>query len=421
MPIDKTIDYSEATPYICELSRKCIENAYIDPALYTKYDVKRGLRDLNGNGVLTGLTEISDIVAFEMKDGVKTPCEGRLYYRGVNVRDIVRGFVTEKRFGFEEVVYLLLFGELPKAPELEKFRAQLSAYRALPTNFVRDVIMKAPSADMMNTLARSVLTLYGYDARADDNSPENVLRQCLQLIALFPMLSVYGYQAYNHYVCGNSLVIHNPVPELSTAENFLHILRPDSRYTALEASVLDLALVLHAEHGGANVKVVRMFDDMKQHLTDWKDEEAVSNYLRKLLNKQAFDKAGLIYGMGHAVYSLSDPRADIFRAFVKSLAQEKGKLDEYELYSSVERLAPKVIAQERRIYKGVAANVDFYSGFVYSMLDLPHELYTPIFASSRIAGWSAHRLEELASGGKIIRPAYKCVQPEMPYVPLNQR
>ena len=457
MPIDKTIDYSEATPYICELSRKCIENAYIDPALYTKYDVKRGLRDLNGNGVLTGLTEISDIVAFEMKDGVKTPCEGRLYYRGVNVRDIVRGFVTEKRFGFEEVVYLLLFGELPKAPELEKFRAQLSAYRALPTNFVRDVIMKAPSADMMNTLARSVLTLYGYDARADDNSPENVLRQCLQLIALFPMLSVYGYQAYNHYVCGNSLVIHNPVPELSTAENFLHILRPNSRYTALEASVLDLALVLHAEHGGgnnssftthvvtssgtdtsstiaaalgslkgpkhggANVKVVRMFDDMKQHLTDWKDEEAVSNYLRKLLNKQAFDKAGLIYGMGHAVYSLSDPRADIFRAFVKSLAQEKGKLDEYELYSSVERLAPKVIAQERRIYKGVAANVDFYSGFVYSMLDLPHELYTPIFASSRIAGWSAHRLEELASGGKIIRPAYKCVQPEMPYVPLNQR
>ena len=421
MPIDKTIDYSEATPYICELSRKCIENAYIDPALYTKYDVKRGLRDLNGNGVLTGLTEISDIVAFEMKDGVKTPCEGRLYYRGVNVRDIVRGFVTEKRFGFEEVVYLLLFGELPKAPELEKFRAQLSAYRALPTNFVRDVIMKAPSADMMNTLARSVLTLYGYDARADDNSPENVLRQCLQLIALFPMLSVYGYQAYNHYVCGNSLVIHNPVPELSTAENFLHILRPDSRYTALEARVLDLALVLHAEHGGANVKVVRMFDDMKQHLTDWKDEEAVSNYLHKLLNKQAFDKAGLIYGMGHAVYSLSDPRADIFRAFVKSLAQEKGKLDEYELYSSVERLAPKVIAQERRIYKGVAANVDFYSGFVYSMLDLPHELYTPIFASSRIAGWSAHRLEELASGGKIIRPAYKCVQPEMPYVPLNQR
>ena len=252
MPIDKSIDYSEATPYICELSRKCIGNSSIDPALYTKYDVKRGLRDLNGNGVLTGLTEISDIVAFEMKDGVKTPCEGRLYYRGVNVRDIVRGFVTEGRFGFEEVVYLLLFGELPKEQELEKFRAQLSAYRALPTNFVRDVIMKAPSADMMNTLARSVLTLYGYDARADDNAPENVLRQCLQLIALFPMLSVYGYQAYNHYVCGNSLVIHNPVPELSTAENFLHILRPDSRYTALEARVLDLALVLHAEHGGGN-------------------------------------------------------------------------------------------------------------------------------------------------------------------------
>ena len=457
MPIDKTIDYSEATPYICELSRKCIENAYIDPALYTKYDVKRGLRDLNGNGVLTGLTEISDIVAFEMKDGVKTPCEGRLYYRGVNVRDIVRGFVTEKRFGFEEVVYLLLFGELPKAPELEKFRAQLSAYRALPTNFVRDVIMKAPSADMMNTLARSVLTLYGYDARADDNSPENVLRQCLQLIALFPLLSVYGYQAYSHYHDGNSLYIHNPLPELSTAENILRVLRPDSQYTDLEARVLDLALVLHAEHGGgnnstftthvvsssgtdtysviaaslgslkgpkhggANIKVVRMFEDMKNTLTDWKDEEAVTAYLKALLNKQAFDRSGLIYGMGHAVYSLSDPRANIFKKFVKSLSEEKGREDEYMLYSLVEQLAPQVIAEERKIYKGVSANVDFYSGFVYSMLNLPLELYTPIFAISRIAGWSAHRIEELINAGKIIRPAYKSVAPHREYTPIENR
>lgn len=457
MPIDKSIDYSAITPEIKALTKLCLADNVIEPEMYVKYAVNRGLRDLNGNGVLTGLTEISEIQSSKMVDGEKVPCEGKLFYRGVDVEQIVSGFIREKRYGFEETVYLLLFGALPDEAQLDDFKKLLAGYRSLPTNFVRDVILKAPNADMMNTLARSVLTLYSYDARATDNSTENVLRQCLQLIALFPMLSVYGYQAYNHYVCGNSLVIHNPVPELSTAENFLHILRPDSRYTALEASVLDLALVLHAEHGGgnnssftthvvtssgtdtystiaaalgslkgpkhggANVKVVRMFDDMKQHLTDWKDEEAVSNYLRKLLNKQAFDKAGLIYGMGHAVYSLSDPRADIFRAFVKSLAQEKGKLDEYELYSSVERLAPKVIAQERRIYKGVAANVDFYSGFVYSMLDLPHELYTPIFASSRIAGWSAHRLEELASGGKIIRPAYKCVQPEMPYVPLNQR
>lgn len=457
MPIDKTIDYSEATPYICELSRKCIENAYIDPALYTKYDVKRGLRDLNGNGVLTGLTEISDIVAFEMKDGVKTPCEGRLYYRGVNVRDIVRGFVTEKRFGFEEVVYLLLFGELPKAPELEKFRAQLSAYRALPTNFVRDVIMKAPSADMMNTLARSVLTLYGYDARADDNSPENVLRQCLQLIALFPMLSVYGYQAYNHYVCGNSLVIHNPVPELSTAENFLHILRPDSRYTALEASVLDLALVLHAEHGGgnnssftthvvtssgtdtystiaaalgslkgpkhggANIKVMEMCDDIRAHVKDVADDDELKAYLSKIVDKEAFDRKGLIYGMGHAVYSLSDPRAVVFKGFVQQLAEAKGRKKDFDFYNAIERLAPQVIAEKRHIYKGVSTNVDFYSGFVYNMLDIPVELYTPIFAVARIVGWSAHRMEELVNVDKIIRPAYESIMQTREYKPLEER
>lgn len=457
MPIDKSIDYSAITPEIRALGQKCVDNSRIAPEWYTQYKVNRGLRDLNGNGVLTGLTEISDIVAFETVDGQKKPCEGKLYYRGVDVEEIVKGFVKEKRFGFEETVYLLLFGELPNQKELSEFTEQLSFYRTLPTNFVRDIIMKAPSADMMNTLARSVLTLYGYDSAANDNSVDNVLRQSLQLIALFPMLSVYGYQAYNHYVKGNSLFIHNPDPNLSTAENILHILRPDSKYTELEARILDVALVLHAEHGGgnnstftthvvtssgtdtystiaaalgslkgpkhggANIKVVQMFEDMKNTLTDWHDEEQISEYLRALLNKEAFDKQGLIYGMGHAVYSLSDPRANVFRHFVEGLASEKHREDEYALYAAVECLAPKIIAEERRIYKGVAANIDFYSGFVYSMLDLPLELYTPIFAISRIAGWSAHRIEELINAGKIIRPAYKNVGERHEYVPLAER
>ena len=457
MPIDKSIDYSAITPEIRALGQKCVDNSRIAPEWYTQYKVNRGLRDLNGNGVLTGLTEISEIVAFETVDGQKKPCDGKLYYRGVDVEEIVRGFVKEKRFGFEETVYLLLFGELPNKQELSDFTQQLAFYRSLPTNFVRDIIMKAPSADMMNTLARSVLTLYGYDSAANDNSIDNVLRQSLQLIALFPMLSVYGYQAYNHYVRGNSFFIHNPDPNLSTAENLLHILRPDSKYTELEARILDVALVLHAEHGGgnnstftthvvtssgtdtystiaaalgslkgpkhggANIKVVQMFDDMKKTLPDWSDETQISDYLRALLHKEAFDRQGLIYGMGHAVYSLSDPRANVFRHFVKSLATEKGREEEYELYAAVERLAPKVIAEERRIYKGVAANIDFYSGFVYSMLDLPLELYTPIFAISRIAGWSAHRIEELINAGKIIRPSYKNVGERHEYVPLAER
>lgn len=457
MPIDKSIDYSAITPEIQALSEQCKQNSSIDPALYTKYDVKRGLRDLNGNGVLTGLTEISEIMAFKVVDGVKTPCDGKLFYRGVDVEDIVRGFIKEKRFGFEETVYLLLFGKLPTKPQLDEFTKMLAFYRSLPTNFVRDIIMKAPSADMMNTLARSVLTLYSYDSRANDNSIDNVLRQSLQLIALFPMLSVYGYQAYNHYVKDGSLYIHNPQPELSTAENILYTLRPDSKYTELEARILDLALVLHAEHGGgnnstftthvvtssgtdtystiaaalgslkgpkhggANIKVVQMFEDMKKNVTDWKDDEQIERYLCALLHKEAFDKAGLIYGMGHAVYSLSDPRANVFRHFVEDLANAKQRHGEYELYAAVERLAPKVIGQERRIYKGVAANIDFYSGFVYSMLDLPLELYTPIFAISRIAGWSAHRIEELINAGKIIRPAYMNVSERVEYVPLAQR
>ena len=392
-----------------------------------------------------------------MVDGKSVPCEGKLYYRGIDVEEIVNGFLAEQRFGYEETAYLLLFGELPNWSQLEQFRNILGEYRSLPTSFVRDIIMKAPSHDMMNTLARSVLTLYSYDSRADDVSIENVLRQCLQLIAIFPMLSVYGYQAYSHYHDGKSLFIHSPLPELSTAENILRILRPDSSYTELEARILDLALVLHAEHGGgnnstftihvvsssgtdtysavaaalgslkgprhggANIKVVQMFEDMKQNVKDWADEEEVERYLRALLHKEAFDKAGLIYGMGHAVYSLSDPRANVLKNFVQRLAEAKGKTKEFGLYSSVERLASKIIREERKIYKGVSANIDFYSGFVYSMLELPLELYTPIFAIARIAGWSAHRLEELINCGKIIRPAYKSVADNRPYVLMADR
>ena len=450
--------YSEITQEILDLSELCRKGSAIDPALYEKLDVKRGLRDINGKGVLAGLTEISEIQSSMVDESGSTiPCEGKLFYHGINIKDLVSGFIREKRFGFEEAVYLLLFGQLPSERQLKDFSALLARYRTLPTSFVRDIIMKAPSRDMMNTLARSVLTLYSYDDRADDISIPNVLRQCLQLIALFPLLSVYGYQAYNHYHEGQSLYIHAPDPELSTAENILRILRPDSKYTALEARVLDVAPVLHAahgggnnstfathvvsssatdtysviaaaigslkgpRHGGANIKVVKMFDDMKKTLPDWTDEDAVRGYLKALLNKQAFDHAGLIYGMGHAVYSLSDPRADIFRAFVKSLSEEKGLDKEYELYSLVERLAPEVIGEERRIYKGVSANVDFYSGFVYSMLDLPTELFTPIFAIARIAGWSAHRIEELCNAGKIIRPAYQSVAPRADYIPLHER
>ena len=449
--------YSEITPKIRELATRCLDSSAIEPTLYTEYKVNRGLRDLQGNGVLTGLTEISEIQSSKMVDGQQVPCEGKLFYRGIDVEEIVAGFTNQHRFGFEETTYLLLFGNLPTWEQLKDFQQVLSDYRTLPTSFVRDIIMKAPSSDMMNTLARSVLTLYSYDENANDIRIENVLRQCLQLIALFPLLSVYGYQAYSHYHDGNSLYIHNPLPELSTAENILRVLRPDSSYTDLEARILDLALVLHAEHGGgnnstftthvvsssgtdtysviaaslgslkgpkhggANIKVVQMFEDMKNTLPDWEDEDAVSAYLKALLHKEAFDRAGLIYGMGHAVYSLSDPRANIFKKSVKSLSEAKGREKEYKLYSLVERLAPQIISEERRIYKGVSANIDFYSGFVYSMLDLPIELYTPIFAISRIAGWSAHRLEELINAGKIIRPAYKNVAPRREYIPMEQR
>jgi citrate synthase len=450
--------YSAISEEIMELASLCRSNSTIDPQLYTKYEVKRGLRDISGKGVLTGLTEISEIVSYTIEDSDLVPCEGRLYYQGYNVKNLVNGFISEKRFGFEETTYLLLFGQLPSKEQLNDFNAILARYKEdLPTSFVRDIIMKAPSKDMMNTLARSVLTLYSYDEKADDTSVPNVLRQCLQLIALFPLLSVYGYQAYSHYHDGNSLFIHSPQPDLSTAENILYLLRADSKFTKLESTILDLALVLHAEHGGgnnstftthvvtssgtdtysaiaaslgslkgpkhggANIKVVKMFEDMKEKLHDWKNEDEVRQYLIDLLNRKAFDNAGLIYGMGHAVYSISDPRADIFKGFVKDLSEEKGLQEEYDLYTMVERLAPEVIAQERKIYKGVSANVDFYSGFVYRMLDLPLELYTPIFAIARISGWSAHRLEELINEGKIIRPAYKNVAKHKEYRTMADR
>lgn len=447
----------KATPEIIELTDVCVENSTMDVALYGKYDVKRGLRDISGAGVLAGLTQISDVVSFKNIDGVKAPCDGELYYRGINIAQLTKGFLSEGRMGFEETAYLLLFGSLPTEEQLAAFEGILKAQQSLPKNFVRDVVMKAPSRDMMNTLARSVLTLYAYDPLADDITLPNVLRQCLTLIAVFPMLSVYGYQAYNHYIMGKSLYIHNPSKKLSTAENILRMLRPDKKYTKTEAMVLDLALVLHMEHGGgnnstftthvvsssgtdtysaiaaalgslkgpkhggANIKVVRMFDDMKKNIGDWTDEEEVGNYLRKLLHKEAFDNRGLIYGMGHAVYSISDPRACIFKKFVEKLANEKGREKDYQLYAMVERLAPKIIGEERHIYKGVSANVDFYSGFVYSMLDLPLELYTPMFACARIVGWSAHRMEELINTDKIIRPAYKNVKEKEPYVPIGER
>lgn len=450
------INYSEITPDILALANKCQEST-IDPALYDKYEVKRGLRDLNGHGVLTGLTEVGEIEAYITKDGVSTPTEGHLYYRGYDLYDLVDGFIKDDRFGFEEVTYLLLFGKLPTKEELTDFNQILAKYRTLPTSFVRDIIMKAPSRDMMNTLARSVLTLYSYDESADDISIPNVLRQSLQLISLFPLLSVYGYRTYKHFHDGESLIIHTPDPNLSTAENILYTLRPDQKYTPLEAKILDIALIIHAEHGGgnnstftnhvvsssgtdtystvaaslgslkgpkhggANIKVVQMFEDMKVNIKNWDDEDEVKDYLNKLLNKEAFDKSGLIYGMGHAVYSLSDPRAKILKSFVESLSEEKGMHKEFALYSAVERLAPEVISAKRKMYKGVSANVDFYSGFVYSMLGLPTELYTPIFAISRISGWSAHRIEELINAGKIIRPAYMNVAPHVPYTHINDR
>lgn len=434
----------------------CRQADYIPQELFDEYGVQRGLRDKNGNGVLTGLTNISRIEAFKKVNGEKVPCDGKLWYRGYDVIDLVRGF-SQKRYGFEETAYLLIFGKLPDKDELTEFKSVLGASRTLPTNFMRDVIMKAPSRDIMNSMTKSVLTLAAYDKNVSDQSIENVLRQSLNLISTFPMLAVYGYHAYNHYEKDESMYIHRPDEKLSTAENILRMLRPDKNYTALEAGVLDIALVLHMEHGGgnnstfttrvvtsagsdtysviaaalsslkgpkhggANIKVVEMMRDIKENVKDLHDDEEIENYLGKLVDRQAFDKKGLIYGMGHAIYSLSDPRAEVFKGFVKKLAFAKGREEDFNLYSTIEKLAPKVIAEKRRIYKGVSMNVDFYSGFVYSMLDIPVELFTPIFAIARIVGWSAHRIEELINMDKIIRPAYDSVMAEKQYVPLDER
>ncbi|MEG0386785.1 MAG: citrate/2-methylcitrate synthase [Niameybacter sp.] len=441
-----------------ELTGLARENNYIDPTLFSKHAVKRGLRDLDGRGVLVGLTEIGEVNSYMQVDGKSIPAPGHLIYRGIDIEDITKGYLSDGRFGFEETTYLLLFGKLPTATALKHFQNLLGEARKLPDDFVRDMILKAPSKDIMNSMARSVLALYSYDeSNPDDTSLTNVLKQCIKLIATFPSLAVYGYQAYAHYHSNQSLYIHTPQPELSTAENILYMLRPDSKYTQLEATLLDLALILHAEHGGgnnstftthlvtssgtdtyssiaaalgslkgpkhggANLKVVKMFEDMRETIQDWEDEDAICDYLTKLLNKEAFDKAGLIYGIGHAVYSVSDPRAVILKAYAGKLAKAKGIEDEFEFYTRIERLAPQVISHARKMYKGVSANVDFYSGFVYSMLDLPLELYTPIFAIARISGWSAHRIEELVNAGKIIRPAYKSVAEKREYTALGTR
>lgn len=446
----------QVTPQVRELASICMSRDKVPSQLYVDYDVKRGLRDINGKGVLAGLTNISEVHAKDIIDGKEVPCDGMLFYRGYDVRDLTRGFLSQNRFGFEEITYLLLFGELPSKQQLTDFEKELGERRTLPHNFCRDVIMKAPSKDIMISLAKSVLMLYSYDKEAENTSIPNVMRQCLNLISQFPMLAVYSYNVYSQSI-GNSLYIHPPKQGLSTAENILRMLRPDKKYTKFEASVLDLALVLHMEHGGgnnssfttrvvtssgtdtysvmaaalaslkgprhggANIKVMQMFDDLKIKVTDWKDEDQVADYLRKILRKEEFDKAGLIYGIGHAVYSISDPRAEVFKGFVGKLAEDKGRIDEFNLYTMVERLAPKLIGEERKIYKGVNTNVDFYSGFVYRMLGLPLELYTPMFAIARIVGWSAHRLEELVSAEKIIRPAYRSVANRREYLSMEER
>jgi citrate synthase len=442
---------------ISELSKLTTQNNNIDSSLYEKYDVKRGLRDKNGKGVLCGLTEISEVTSWANIDGVRTPIPGVLCYRGYNVKDIVKSCVDENRFGFEETIFLLLFGKLPTKTELNDFSDMLSDFRVLPRNFVRDVIMKSPSKDMMNMLARCVINLYSYDPDPDNVSISNVLRQSLALIAQIPMIAAYSYRAYRYYNTNDgSLIIHKPVAEYSTAQNILHILRKDSQFSDLEAKVLDVSLILHADHGGgnastftthlatstgtdtyssttaalgslkgpkhggANIKVMQMLENIKENVSVW-NEKNVEAYVRKILDKKAFDRTGLIYGMGHAIYTISDPRAEVLKHYAGQLAVEKGREDEFELYNTVAKVASKLICEQKKLDKPVNPNVDFYSGFVYSMLNLPSALYTPLFAVARIAGWSAHRIEELTCGGKIIRPAYECVIDRREYVPMDKR
>lgn len=449
--------YSDLTPEIIKLSQICCKNGVIDPSLYTKYDVKRGLRDSDGKGVLTGLTEISEVTSVTHKNGERIPIPGQLYYRGYSIEDLVKGFIHDKHYGFEEITYLLLTGQLPNKEEFKKFNELIGYYRTLPDSFVRDIIMKAPSRNIMNALSKEVLTLYSYDEKAEDTSVPNVLRQCVQLIALLPVLAVYSYQAFNYYHNKQSLFIHSPQPDLSTAENILYMLRPDSSYTILEAKLLDMALVLHAEHGGgnnstftthvvtssgtdtysaiaaalcslkgpkhggANIKVMKMMNHIKMSITDYNDKEQIRKCLTKILDGETFDKSGLIYGMGHAIYTISDPRARVFKKFVKSLSEEKGRQAEYQLYCNIEEIASELIMERRKTNKKISANVDFYSGFVYSMLNLPPKLFTPLFAIARVSGWSAHRLEELVNPSKIIRPAYMNIHERTEYVHMNDR
>ena len=438
------------------LQETLLNNHRIDPNLYIEYDVKRGLRDSAGKGVLTGLTEISDVNAYDLVNGRKIPAEGSLYYQGYNIYDLVNGLEGHK-FGFEETIYLLLFGQLPSEKELEMFKEVMAQFETLSGRFVRDVVMKASNADIMNSMQRCILTLYTYDSRPEDISAENVLRQSIELIAKLPLIAVYSYHSYRHFRKDETLFIRNPQKGLSLAENILLMLRPDSSYTELEAKVLDIALMLHAEHGGgnnstftthvvtssgtdtyssvaasigslkgprhggANLKVQDMFADIKAHVKNWTDEAEVEAYLCRILNKEAFDHSGLIYGMGHAVYTLSDPREVILKKFARKLAEEKGMMEEFALYELVERLGSRLVMEQRKMFKNVCANVDFYSGFVYTMLGIPKELFTPIFAIARIPGWSAHRLEEILNAGKIIRPAYKSVKPRVDYVPSHDR
>ena len=438
------------------LEKELMKNHRIDPNLYVEYDVKRGLRDSAGKGVLTGLTEVSDVKAYNLIEGRQIPAEGHLFYQGYDVYDIVKG-LEGRKYGFEETLYLLIFGKLPNKDELDMFLNVLFELQGLSGRFVRDVIMKASNANIMNAMQRCILTLYTYDQNPEDISAGNVLRQCLELTAKLPLITVYSYHSYRHFRKDETLFIRNPEKGLSLAENLLLMLRPDRQYTDLEAKVLDVALILHAEHGGgnnstftthvvtstgtdtyssvaasigslkgprhggANLKAQKMFEDIKANIKDWSDEEEITAYLQKILDKKAFDRSGLIYGIGHAVYTLSDPREVILKRFAKALAEEKGRMEEFALYEAVERIACRLVPEHRRVFKNVCANVDFYSGFVFTMLDIPQELFTPIFAIARMAGWSAHRLEELINAGKIIRPAYKYVGVHTDFLPFEER
>ncbi len=456
-PHRRVSDDALADDVVRRWSERATESSTIDRELYSRYDVKRGLRDVSGRGVLAGLTQIGDVVGSAPDGDTYTAIPGELVYRGIDINELVDGFLAEDRLGFEETCYLVLFGELPDAAELDLFRERLATTRELPRHFIHDAVLRMPSRDVMNAMSRAVLALYTRDEDPDCITVTNILRQSLRVIAAFPMLAVYGYQAYADQFEGRSLVIHRPEPSLATAENILHMLRPDSRFTELEARVLDLALVLHAEHGGgnnssftahvvsssgtdtyatiaaslgslkgprhggANIKMVRMFDDLRSRVSDWTDDEEIERYLLAVLAREAFDGSGLIYGMGHPVYSVSDPRTIILREYARGLAEDKGLADEYELLTRVEAVAPGAIAKSRTMYKGVSANVDFYSGYIYRMLGIPEELYTPLFAVSRVVGWCAHRIEEIANQGKIIRPAYKSIAARRPYIPLADR